>query len=92
MKERKRGRGYERRARTEPRQRMIRPGGFRCCFGVRLGMGSCFCNSRREGERERDTSEKQKHNSVALWTPQSPFLRLGFLVQYKLFQFRLIFT
>ncbi len=52
MNERKRGRGYERRARTEPRQRMIRPGGFRCCFGVRLGMGSCFCNSRREGERE----------------------------------------
>lgn len=52
MKERKRGRGYERRARTEPRQRMIRPGGFRCCFGVRLGMGSCFCHSRREGERD----------------------------------------
>lgn len=59
MKERKRGRGYERRARTEPRQRMIRPGGFRCCFGVRLGMGSCFCHLRREGERDTHTSEKQ---------------------------------
>jgi len=64
----KRGRGYERRARTEPRQRMIRPGGFRCCFGVRLGMGSCFCHSRREGERR--THLRGRKNSVVLWTPE----------------------
>lgn len=53
---------------TETRQRMMGRGGFCCCFGVRLGMGSCFCHLKRkgEGERERNAHEKQ----IEMWRGQ----------------------